>query len=94
VAWDGSVRGTYRATLKIHAFDRSRLLFDVSRVVAEFHVNIVASSSTTSADRIVKMTFDVEFADPSHLTTLIVALKNVDGVFEAFRELPGRKGTS
>lgn len=94
VAWDGSARGTYRATLKIHSFDRSRLLFDVSRVVAEYHVNIVASSSTTSADRIVKMTFDVEFADPSHLTTLIVALKNVDGVFEAFRELPGRKGSS
>ena len=94
VAWDGSAQGTYRATLKIHAFDRSRLLFDVSRVVAEYHLNIVSSSSTTSTDRIVKMTFEVEFADPSHLSTLIVALKNVDGVFEAFRDLPGRKGSS
>ncbi|MCX6508321.1 MAG: bifunctional (p)ppGpp synthetase/guanosine-3',5'-bis(diphosphate) 3'-pyrophosphohydrolase [Actinobacteria bacterium] len=94
VAWDGSTQGIYRATLKIHAFDRTRLLFDVSRVVAEYHLNIVASSSTTSTDRIVKMTFEVEFADPSHLSTLIVAIKNVDGVFEAFRDLPGRKGFS
>ena len=94
VAWDGSAQGIYRATLKIHAFDRTRLLFDVSRVVAEYHLNIVASSSTTSTDRIVKMTFEVEFADPSHLSTLIVAIKNVDGVFEAFRDLPGRKGSS
>jgi GTP diphosphokinase / guanosine-3',5'-bis(diphosphate) 3'-diphosphatase len=94
VAWDGSTQGIYRATLKIHAFDRTRLLFDVSRVVAEYHLNIVASSSTTSTDRIVKMTFEVEFADPSHLSTLIVAIKNVDGVFEAFRDLPGRKGSS
>ena len=93
VAWDGSAKGTHRSTLKIHAFDRSRLLFDVSRVMAEYHVNVVASASTTSSDRIVKMSFDVEFADPSHLTTLMVALKNVDGVFEAFRELPGRKGS-
>ena len=94
VAWDGSTHGIYRATLKIHAFDRTRLLFDVSRVVAEDHLNIVASSSTTGTDRIVKMTFEVEFADPSHLSTLIVAIKNVDGVFEAFRDLPGRKGSS
>jgi len=94
VAWDGSTHGIYRATLKIHAFDRIRLLFDVSRVVAEYHLNIVASSSTTGTDRIVKMTFEVEFADPSHLSTLIVAIKNVDGVFEAFRDLPGRKGSS
>jgi GTP pyrophosphokinase len=94
VEWDGSSKGVYRATLEILAFDRSRLLFDVSRVVAEYHLNIVSSHSTTSSDRIVRMTFDVELADPAHLASLLVAIKGVDGVFDAFRQLPGRKVSS
>jgi GTP pyrophosphokinase len=94
VEWDGSTRGVYRATLEILAFDRSRLLFDVSRVVAEYHLNIVSSHSATSSDRIVRMTFDVELADPAHLASLLVAIKGVDGVFDAFRQLPGRKVSS
>jgi len=94
VEWDGSSRGVYRATLEIMAFDRSRLLFDVSRVVAEYHLNIVSSHSATSSDRIVRMTFDVELADPAHLASLLVAIKGVDGVFDAFRQLPGRKTSS
>ena len=94
VEWDGSSKGVYRATLEIMAFDRGRLLFDVSRVVAEYHLNIVSSHSATSSDRIVRMTFDVELADPAHLASLLVAIKGVDGVFDAFRQLPGRKQKS
>lgn len=94
VEWDGSSKGVFRATLEIMAFDRSRLLFDVSRIVAEYHLNIISSHSSTSSDRIVRMTFDVELADPSHLTSLLVAIKAVDGVFDAFRQLPGRKQSS
>jgi GTP pyrophosphokinase len=91
VEWDGSSNGVYRATLEILAFERTRLLFDVSRVVAEYHLNIVSSHSSSSGDRIVRMMFDVELADPSHLSSLLAALKGVDGVFDAFRQLPGRK---
>ncbi|MDE3008013.1 MAG: bifunctional (p)ppGpp synthetase/guanosine-3',5'-bis(diphosphate) 3'-pyrophosphohydrolase [Acidobacteriota bacterium] len=90
VEWDGSAGGQYRAVLEILAFDRSRLLLDVSRVVAEYHLNIIASSSTTSGTRIVRMIFDVELADPAHLSSLLAALKSVDGVFDAFRQLPGQ----
>jgi GTP diphosphokinase / guanosine-3',5'-bis(diphosphate) 3'-diphosphatase len=94
VEWDASAKGVYRTSLEIKAFDRSRLLFDVSSVVAEYKLNIVASHSTTSPDRIVRMVFDVELADPAHLASLLVALRGVDGVFDAFRELPGRKQQS
>ncbi|HVB19632.1 MAG TPA: bifunctional (p)ppGpp synthetase/guanosine-3',5'-bis(diphosphate) 3'-pyrophosphohydrolase [Acidimicrobiales bacterium] len=90
VEWDGSAGGQYRAVLEILAFDRSRLLLDVSRVVAEYHLNIITSSSTTSGSRIVRMIFDVELADPAHLSSLLAALKSVDGVFDAFRQLPGQ----
>ena len=90
VEWDGSAHGHYRVTLEVMAFDRSRLLLDVSRVVAEFHLNIVSSSTATSGSRIVRMVFDMELADPSHLSSLLSALKGVDGVFDAFRQLPGQ----
>ncbi|HEY1761007.1 MAG TPA: bifunctional (p)ppGpp synthetase/guanosine-3',5'-bis(diphosphate) 3'-pyrophosphohydrolase, partial [Acidimicrobiales bacterium] len=94
VEWDGSAGGQYRAVLEIMAFDRSRLLLDVSKVVAEYHLNIISSSSTTSGSRIVRMVFDVELADPTHLSSLLAALKGVDGVFDAFRQLPGQNKTS
>jgi GTP pyrophosphokinase len=94
VEWDGSAGGQYRAVLEIMAFDRSRLLLDVSKVVAEYHLNIISSSSTTSGARIVRMIFDVELADPTHLSSLLAALKGVDGVFDAFRQLPGQHKTS
>src|ERR1700678_1130920 len=94
VEWDGSAGGQYRAVLEIMAFDRSRLLLDVSKVVAEYHLNIISSSTTTSGARIVRMVFDVELADPEHLSSLLAALKGVDGVFDAFRQLPGQHKTS
>jgi GTP pyrophosphokinase len=94
VEWDGSAGGQYRAVLEIMAFDRSRLLLDVSKVVAEYHLNIISSSSTTSGARIVRMIFDVELADPAHLSSLLAALKAIDGVFDAFRSLPGQNKTS
>ena len=94
VEWDGSVGGQYRAVLEVMAFDRSRLLLDVSKVVAEYHLNIISSSSSTSGSRIVRMVFDVELADPTHLSSLLAALKGVDGVFDAFRQLPGQNKSS
>ena len=60
-------QGQYRAVLEVMAFDRSRLLLDVSKVVAEYHLSIISSSTSTSGSRIVRMVFDVELADPTHL---------------------------
>ncbi len=94
VEWDGAGGGQYRAVLEVLAFDRSRLLLDVSKVFAEYHLSISSSSTTSSGTRIVRMVFDIELADPAHLESLLVALKSVDGVFDAFRQLPGqRKGS-
>jgi guanosine-3',5'-bis(diphosphate) 3'-pyrophosphohydrolase len=38
----------------------------------------------------VRMTFETELADPSHLSSVLNQLKHVDGVFDAYRQLPGR----
>ena len=33
---------------------------------------------------------DIELADPSHLETLLAAIKRVDSVYDAYRALSGR----
>src|SRR3984957_10049785 len=91
VEWDRGSDGVFVATIEVQAFDRSRLLADVSRVVSEHHLNIVAARTATTPDRVSRMAFDVELADPTHLHSLITALKHLDGVFDAYRQLPGKK---
>jgi GTP pyrophosphokinase len=91
VEWDRGNDGVFVATIEVQAFDRSRLLADVSRVVSEHHLNIVAARTATTPDRVSRMSFDVELADPTHLLSLISALKHLDGVFDAYRQLPGKK---
>jgi GTP pyrophosphokinase len=91
VEWDRGNDGVFIATIEVQAFDRSRLLADVSRVVSEHHLNIVAARTATTPDRVSRMAFDVELADPTHLHSLISALKHLDGVFDAYRQLPGKK---
>lgn len=91
VEWDRAGTGVFVATVEVLAFDRSRLLTDVSRVVSEHHLNIVGSRTATSAERVSKMTFDVELADPTHLASVITAVKHLDGVFDAYRVLPGHR---
>jgi GTP diphosphokinase / guanosine-3',5'-bis(diphosphate) 3'-diphosphatase len=91
VEWDQGNNAVFVATIDVQAFDRSRLLADVSRVVSEHHLNIVAARTATTPDRVSRMSFDVELADPTHLHSLISALKHLDGVFDAYRQLPGKK---
>ena len=91
VEWDRGGEGIFLATLEVLAFDRSRLLSDVSRVVSEHHLNIVAARTMTTPDQVSRMAFDVELADPTHLQSLIASLKHLDGVFDAYRQLPGKK---
>ena len=92
VEWDASGEGVYRATIEVHAFDRGHLLADVSQVVSEHHLNIVAARTATTADRVSRMTFDIEIGEPGLLESLLNSLKQLDGVFEAFRQLPGARG--
>ena len=67
VEWDNDAPGNYVVSVEIEALDRSRLLRDVADVLSEHHVNIIACTSQTQADRIARLRFDFELADPGHL---------------------------
>jgi GTP pyrophosphokinase len=90
VEWDRESKGVYVVSVEVKALDRSRLLTDVTRVLSEHHVNILASSSHTGTDRISRMRFEFELADPAHLDSIVGSLKRVDSVYDAYRILPGK----
>jgi len=94
VEWDHDAPSTYVVSVEVEALDRSRLLRDVANTLAEHHVNILACSSQTSNDRVAKLRFDFELADPGHLDSILAAVKRVDAVYDATRVLPGHARTA
>ncbi len=90
VEWDEDLSGgTFVASLEVRAIDRPRLLRDVSSALADNHVNILTCSMSTGGDRVASMRFDIELGDPAHLSTVLGAIRVIDGVYESFRVLPG-----
>jgi GTP pyrophosphokinase len=89
VDWDNDAPGNYVVGVEIEALDRSKLLRDVADVLSEHHVNIISCSSQTQSDRIARLRFEFELADPGHLDSILKAVKRVQGVYETARVLPG-----
>jgi GTP pyrophosphokinase len=90
VEWDRGGSGSFVAAVELKALDRTRLGVDVWKVISDNHLNILRSDSITGPDRISRMRFEFELADPAHLESLINALKRIDSVYDAYRVLPNR----
>jgi GTP pyrophosphokinase len=90
VEWSRTSPGTmFTAGVEVVALDRNRLLRDVANALSEQHVNIVACSTNTGSDRVAKMRFEFELADPNHLESVLRMIKNIDAVYDAYRIVPG-----
>jgi GTP pyrophosphokinase len=90
VEWDTDIAAVFVASIEVKGLDRARLLRDVSAVLADHHVNIVSCNTVTGSDRISKMRFDFELGDPSHLDSVVNGIKRIDGIYDAYRVLPGK----
>jgi guanosine-3',5'-bis(diphosphate) 3'-pyrophosphohydrolase len=89
VEWDHASGSSFIVSVELEAFDRPRLLQDISSMLADAHVNILGCNTLTTADRIAKLRFDFDLADPSHLDSIIAQMRRVDSVIDAYRILPG-----
>jgi GTP pyrophosphokinase len=91
VEWDRDAPATYVVSIEVEALDRSKLLRDVAEVLSDHRVNIVSCSSQVSTDRVARLRFDFELADPDHLDSILGAVKRVDSVYDVARVLPGAR---
>ena len=89
VEWDDDSDGTFVASIEVKAFDRTRLLGDVSNVLSEARVNILRCTTRTGADRISVMNFEFEIGDSRHLDWLLNLIRQIDGVYDAYRIMSG-----
>lgn len=85
VEWAPSSGSMFMVAIQVETLDRNGLLSDVTRVLADHHVNIMSATAQTSRDRVASLRFTFEMGDPSHLDHVIKAVRRIDGVFHVFR---------
>ncbi|HET6692035.1 MAG TPA: bifunctional (p)ppGpp synthetase/guanosine-3',5'-bis(diphosphate) 3'-pyrophosphohydrolase [Miltoncostaeaceae bacterium] len=88
VSWGGANQQSFRVEIAIDAWDRVRLLEDLSRAFAEAGVNII-SANCTMDDGMVHDRFTVDVGDVETLKSCIGSLRQVESVFDAYRVTPG-----
>ncbi len=87
VSWEGGNESSFRVELQIDAYDRTRLLEDLSRTFSEAGINIIGATCTTNHP-MVRNRFVVEVGDTEQLKHCISRLRSVDSVFDAYRITP------
>jgi GTP diphosphokinase / guanosine-3',5'-bis(diphosphate) 3'-diphosphatase len=91
VGWDSSIAAGFTVSIQVEALDRQKLLRDVTTAISDLGVNIMSTSSNTNPrTRVASLRFTMELGDPAHLDHILSAVKRVDGVYDAFRVIPGR----
>ncbi len=87
VHWEGDHESAFKVEIQIDAYDRHRLLEDLSRTFAEQGINIVEARCAVNRP-MTSNRFVVEVADTQALKATITRLRNVDAVFDAYRVTP------
>jgi GTP pyrophosphokinase len=91
VHWDTTVPAAFTVSIQVEALDRTKLLRDVTTAISDLGVNIVSTSSNTNAKtHTANLRFTMELGDPAHLDHILGSVKRIDGVYDAYRLVPGR----
>ncbi|GAB3522509.1 GTP pyrophosphokinase [Arthrobacter monumenti] len=85
VEWAPTQSSVFLVEIQVEALDRKSLLSDVTRVLSESHVNILAASVSISRNRVALSKFAFEMADPKYLSHVLSAVRRIDGVFDVYR---------
>jgi GTP diphosphokinase / guanosine-3',5'-bis(diphosphate) 3'-diphosphatase len=85
VEWAPSADSTFVVSIQVEAFDRHRLLSDVTRVLSDERVSILSATVSTNRDRVAVSRFTFEMAEAKHLGHLLRAIRTIDGVYDVYR---------
>lgn len=90
VSWASSFHNAvFMVTIQIEGLDRNGLLSDVTRVVSDQKVPIIATNSHTAGDRVATIRFTFEVSDTKQLGYMMNQLRNVEGVYDVYRVTTG-----
>jgi len=85
VSWAPDSKSLFLVQIQIEALDRAGLLSDVTRVLAEHHVNILSASVSTRSDRVALSRFVFEMGDSTMLEHLLNAVRRIEAVYDVYR---------
>jgi GTP pyrophosphokinase len=87
VEWEGQVQQTYPISIRLEAYDRTGLLSDVTQVVAENKVNILAAEVAVTPDRTATVRATLEVASVAQLSRVMSRLEQLKDVISVQRDL-------
>ncbi len=88
VRWDGDNQTGFLAEIHVDAWDRTRLLEDLTRTIGEQGASIVEARCLDHRPMVANR-FVIEVADTKVLKATVSRLRAVESVFDAYRVTPG-----
>ncbi len=87
VEWEAAPTQTYPIAIRVEAYDRTGLLNDITQVVAENKVNIVAAAVGVTADHTAVVTATIQVHSVSQLARVMSRIENLKDVISVQRDL-------
>lgn len=90
VSWASELSGNvFGVSIQVEALDRHRLLSDITRLISDEHIPLLAVASQTSPDRVATSRLTFEVSDTKQLGYIIRRLRDIEGVYDVYRVTSG-----
>jgi GTP diphosphokinase / guanosine-3',5'-bis(diphosphate) 3'-diphosphatase len=87
VDWEGAAQQLYPIAIRIEAYDRTGLLSDITNVVAENKVNILAANVSTTPDHTATVVATLQVASVAQLARVLSRIEQLKDVYAVQRDL-------
>ena len=87
VEWEGSVQQTYPIAIRVEAYDRPGLLSEITNVVAENKVNIIAANVRTNPDHTATFQATLQVSSVAQLAKVLSRIEQVKDVHTVQRDM-------
>jgi GTP diphosphokinase / guanosine-3',5'-bis(diphosphate) 3'-diphosphatase len=87
VEWEGQVTQTYPIAIRVEAYDRTGLLSEITNVVAENKVNIVAANVRVNSDQTATVQATLQVSSVAQLAKVLSHIGQLKDVFSVQRDL-------
>jgi GTP pyrophosphokinase len=87
VEWEAAPAQTYPIAIRVEAYDRTGLLNDITQVVAEAKVNILAADVAVGPDHVAIVRATIQVASVSQLAKVLARIEQLKDVISVSRDL-------